>query len=718
MPFDYSNASKIYKEFGSKPSSPSTGSTPSYSGGESGLPSSTPKTSAGKVVSGIGNATKGVFSFLGDVAKSAVKPVLSTFVQAPRAFVSGVAGLAGREDVRAEYSKPVTLPGLGEVKGLSAVPGDAEKYGTKTPQQTLGQALEMEAALIGGGAASNIVKNAGKQSLKSLAKVGVVEGAAAGALGNMGAAAQDSENTTADIVGAGFTGAALGGALGLAVPVVASGGKNIWRSMMTSKAPAQAAGLADDAAGAVDDIAKLGDDMPPPPPDGGGSSGIPSEMPKMTSDGAPSVPKAPMSSPEISDTPRIAPASTSRILKPSKNPIPLDEGLKKEALNTGFDERVVDLVDGASQTDRLKMQRMVQQAEKARKSRLVRERPFTVAGESIMERAKHVDETRKQAGQLMGEAVKNMPKDPIDMADVRQQFVDALKEDGVTFGFKKDAAGAMDLKRGGDTIGEILDGPLFEDDLNFAGARYANDKASQKIIKQLYSELSSNRAKLPPQQVWRMRQRLFDDLDLGKQKQALTGRVQSLLEDTRTKMDQPLQALSPEYAKYSQQYAQMIGALQDFYSGFLGRNFSHVEDDIAKLRVGEVGARIAGNASANGIRILDQLEKAAIDGGMEVTDDVARQFFFADMLDDLFEITQTRGFQGGVERGTQKGLENTIVQNAGLGMKVATGKFGDATGELVQRVMGKTREDQQELLKKIIGLPYKERDVITKMMGN
>lgn len=715
MPFDYSNAAKMYKEFGSRPSSstpPPSSPSPASGGGQS-ASTSTPKTTAGKAV-------KGVFSFLGDVARSTVTPVLSSFVQMPRAFVSGVAGLAGREDIRAEYSKPITLPGIGEVKGLSATPGDVEKYGTATAGEMAGQALEMGASMVGVKGAASVAKEAGKTSLKTLAKESAKQGFIAGSSGSAGAAMQDPENTAADVVGAGLTGGAIGAGLGLAIPVVASAGKNIWRSMMTSNAPKSAldksfsainGSVADDVAGAGDDLAKLSDDAAK-------IGGKPPVAPGMAPAGTPDAPMPMMSKPGVPAMPGATPASTSGVIARSKSAMPLDETIKKEAANAGFDPRVIDLVEGGSLGDRQKMQKQLLQAEKASKSWKEQVRPVHVAGESVLDRLNFVANARKEVGAQYGEAVKNLPKTAVDITPAKQSFISKLLDDGVE----------IEQKDIGDNISEALkDGTAFSANaaekmadkpkvkLNFSNTRYANDKASQKLISQLYGELSSSDT-LPPQKIVTMRQRLFDDMDMGTKQQALNSRTESILSSVHDDLDKPLQALSSEYAEYSAKYGKIMSALRDVYK-MMGKPFKGADEKIQNLRAGEVGMRIGGNASAEPIRVLDQLENVAVQLGYQPTDDVARQFFFADVLDDLYNITQPRSLQGGIERGTKKGMEKT-VENIGIMKDAATGSPLSAVSKIYARMQGRTPEEQQQLLRKLLGMPFQEKDAITKIMGN
>lgn len=742
MPFDYSNIAKQYKAMGpagragaaSGPGpSPvpaggsATSAPPAPATGGGSVLTNPNKTTAGKV---IGKSVGGVFSFLGDVTKAIVKPLASTVVQFPRAFVSGVAGIAGREDVRTEWSKPVNVPGLEEVKGLSAVPGDAQRYGTQTPGQTAGQALEIASSAVGGSSAASAVTRAGSVPVRALAKQGAKEGLKAGFLGGAGAELQDPEAGLGDTIAGGLKGAAIGGALGFAVPIVAAKGKSIWRSMFDST-PAKAAGAADDVARAADSAIPGGPVTPDAAPPAPGMTPVPkptaasisvaspedaAEQIGRAADEAAGVRPPPGQAPTPGATRVVPPsevppglypgadrASTTpkgRILNPSKNPIPLEEPLKKEAISAGIDERVIDLIDGASYADRVKMQRQMAQAYKKSKSYMT-ERPVSIAGESVMERVNHVSEARKQVGKEYGELVKRLPNQPVDVSAVKKGFLDALEEDGVVL------KGGVDEAPKAAVGGKVAKPEKVK--LDFSKTRYRNDKGAQKLISQLYDDLSADR--LTPKEIVTTRQRIFDDLDLGSKQQALSDRTSSVIKRVRDELDEPLRAMSPAYAEKSKLYAQTMEALKDFYK-LMGKSFQDGEESVMNLRAGEVGSRLGGNASANPIMVLDQLEQAALATGMEVDDDLARQFFFADILDDAYGITQPKSLRGDVTRAGEQAMENV-----GLAADFARGKALSVTGKLYQRAMGQTKEDQIELLKKLLGMPYKQRGIIEKLAG-
>ena len=98
-----------------------------------------------------------VFNALASGIKSVVTQVPKVAVQFPRALVAGAAGLAGAlgsetgKKVEEQFSRPISVPGLGEVGALSADPTAGARFGAMTPRQQGAQALEFASSRVPGG---------------------------------------------------------------------------------------------------------------------------------------------------------------------------------------------------------------------------------------------------------------------------------------------------------------------------------------------------------------------------------------------------------------------------------------------------------------------------------------------------------------------------------------------------------------------------------------
>jgi len=170
-------------------------------------------------------------NFAKDTAISIAKPIAQTAVQLPRAFVAGTAGFLGNKEVEAQFSRPVNVPLLGTVKGLSANPNDTAAYGTQTGMQTAGQAIEIGASLVGGSAVKGALTQGAKGMAKAAIKTGIKEGAVAGGLSGLGVDLQRKNSTPVSAAisatGGALAGVALGGLMGGASAV---GGRYLTKS--------------------------------------------------------------------------------------------------------------------------------------------------------------------------------------------------------------------------------------------------------------------------------------------------------------------------------------------------------------------------------------------------------------------------------------------------------------------------------------------------------
>lgn len=97
-----------------------------------------------------------------DTAVGMVGAIPKVAIQMPRAFAAGVAGTAGNTELEARFSKPVDVPVMGKVKGLSAVPSDAKNYGTQTNLETGMEAVDLFATAGMPGVAKPLEKVTGK----------------------------------------------------------------------------------------------------------------------------------------------------------------------------------------------------------------------------------------------------------------------------------------------------------------------------------------------------------------------------------------------------------------------------------------------------------------------------------------------------------------------------------------------------------------------------
>lgn len=328
----------------------------------------------------MGKTLKGAADFAGGVARDIVKPVASLVPQMAGAFMGGIAGLTGDEKGEEKWKKPINLPGLGEVKMLSAVPGDVNKFDTKNAEETAGQAIDIAATTMGGGEAESLAKGVGKKSLGSLMKEGAVEGAKIGASGGMGSAMEQNQGAY-DVAGSTVAGGVTGGILGGITAPALKGLSGLWDHVSGK-------------AGAIEDVPGK---LPPPelpPPDGGAPPGATDKYPG---------------------------------LKQAKITTPIPDVVKKQATKSGIQPRMIDLVENASSKDKTAMQKMVKSAEGYSSSYLA-EHPTVTTGKTFLEHIKPIQAANDRAGKALGTVVKNMGDTNVSVVKPLLDFIGSLKD--------------------------------------------------------------------------------------------------------------------------------------------------------------------------------------------------------------------------------------------------------------------------------------------------
>lgn len=366
------------------------------------------------------------------------------------------------------------------------------------------------------------------------------------------------------------------------------------------------------------------------------------------------------------ETPNISsPQSTQgSILQSAPDATPIDVKVKTSATKSGIDPKFINLVETGSAQDRAAMKSMVTAAEDSSKSYLGKQ-PSDVAGETILQRVDHLHDVTDESGKALGNIVKTMPKDPVSVKPALDNFMGKLNDMGIKV--TRDGLDFSQSSLSGTTAGE-----------------------TQRMLTKTYKDLiSDGSASMSPQRMHTLRQALFSDLDLGKQGAVLDSRADTLLQGVRQDLGDQLGSLSPEYAENSKKYAVAKDALTSF-NNLMGRKFAGVSGETLAHRTGEVSTRIAGNASADVLRVLSKLEEAAKGTGYVAKDNMMRQLFFANGLQDIFDITKPASFRGGISKGAEKALDvfdtgykAAKLDAVGIGKKVF-GKYAAATPEKAQ----------------------------------
>lgn len=327
-------------------------------------------------------------------------------------------------------------------------------------------------------------------------------------------------------------------------------------------------------------------------------------------------------------------------------------------LRTGVDERLVGVLRETTPTEASVYQRLVDQAKlKANDPTPNTQQPKVIAGQEFMKPVEHIIETRNQVGRQLGELRKNLSGEKVINTNPQfRNFHQYLTED---LGLKIDSKG--NIKSG---VGRVAQSDL---------------KEVQKIYNELRSKTFASQKEIDE-----FLQRTFKEYDLRQAREkTFSDDVSRVAERARAEMRK---AMPEEYNELATQYAQLSKPLQDTvklltYKGSL-------DDLTAKdLRAGEVALRVLGNAADRPQSVIDDVLEMARQTGFESDVDLNKVLWLTDQLEDLYDITPTRGFSGSASRG---------VEQAGAGVLGDVARM-DATS-LFSKIVGSkaTREEIQE----------------------
>jgi hypothetical protein len=591
--------------------------------------------------------SSGLFSRLGQgavgLAKEAYKGTVRPFTTPFAGFYSGVQGLRGKDT-------EVELPGwLGGAKASSDP--------SKQARITGGAALEAASIVPAGKALVGLRALKTSVPLKSLdikeAKLGARTGLTGGAGYELG---QNEEATAGDVVGSALIGGTIGAAIGGSLPIA---GRGVQTLRSWSK---QADEVVEQALQAETKQTKRAgvtwDKQPPPDPPGG------VEL------------KKPLS--EIDDD--LFPVR-------SEQAMDVPAPLKKKAESVGYKPWQVNLISEMSPEEKNVARAMMEMAENKSQNILAKS-PVEKAAEPVVNQYKHLMTVRKQSGEALDGLVDGMPKEAIPLGSVTDDFTGWLTSKNIAV--------------------KTVDGKPF---LMFNKSNLSTDASAKdrKVIQGVFNELYPPHAKgravhRTPAEIRTIRQRLFKINEANKKaSDPFSKETEGLINSVRQQLNEPLSALSPEYAAANKNYAIASNNLTTFKK-FLGKDFFDAEDDEVVKRIGELLPRLVSNTSAKPGVILKQLADAATETGMakQAIDDPRRLIYTAEMLNDLYGINAPRGFQGSIERG----IENKI----GVAADIAGGMADLATMRplsVAQRAMKYMGADpilkRQQLFKEMIG---------------
>ena len=318
-----------------------------------------------------------------------------------------------------------------------------------------------------------------------------------------------------------------------------------------------------------------------------------------------------------------------------------------ETIKQGFDEGVIAAVKGGTQADKTKMLKMVNLMERSKKNarEAIFNRPSGVAGDSLLERFKVVNQANKNAGKELDSVAKSLKGKSVDHNPAINSFLSNIDDMGI----KVNDNFSLDFR------GSILEGTSPE------------ALKAQSILNTTTKRLLTT--KVPDAfDVHRMKKFIDSQVTFGKSATGLAGGSERVLKSLRRGLDESLDKAFPEYDAVNKVFAETRTAI-DNLQDVAGKKMNLTGKN-ADEATGTLLRRLMSNAQSR-VPLLDsvkELEAVALRNGGKFDDDIITQVLFADELDAVFKPIARTSFQGQIGQA----LPDVPTTLTGLAVKGAT----------------------------------------------
>lgn len=361
--------------------------------------------------------------------------------------------------------------------------------------------------------------------------------------------------------------------------------------------------------------------------------------------------------------------------------------VEKAALNQNISDSFVTSLKTASRGDKLKINEMVNVLERRLKDPdfALDNRPTDVIGELVLQRVNSVKAANRTAGNKIDAVAKGLEGKPIDISDAVLKFDDALDSFNVKL---------IDDGKGG-----------FKPDFSESELPPTDRGPIKEVVRLMNIKSKGGMDALKAHEMKRL---IDQSVTYGKSKTAISRAGEGMLKDFRAGIDNALDSRYNNYNKANVEYAETITALNAFQDAL--PNKIDLNAPGADTAIGtDLRALLSNNTSrqekANALDTLDAIAKKyagngklLLEGKGGSTPSIKKLIVAADQLEKRFGSFAPTGFQGGIERGVQKGLG--LAAEAKTNPLAATIKAGASVVDKVKGVTDdKTFKALRELLK-------------------
>jgi hypothetical protein len=308
-----------------------------------------------------------------------------------------------------------------------------------------------------------------------------------------------------------------------------------------------------------------------------------------------------------------------------------------EANRQGFDRGIVQMMKGASSTDRAKAVEMTKILERGRLDPVYanNNRPGKIAGDTLLARVNAVNRINRKAGSELEGVAKSLIGKKADMSEARQGFLSDMNEMGITF----------DKRMRPNFKNSDIDG-------------VPNFNQLKKVITTTATRLASLE-KLDAYQAHRVKKFIDEVVTFGKPGEGVTGRTEGALKSLRKNIKTSLDAQFPEYGTVNKTYSETIRGLDNLQDSMGSKlDFSGPN---ANEAAGQALRRLMSNATSrvNMANAVNAIENIALKYGAKFDDSVQVQIMYANELDRVFPNVLSTSIAGEIEKGVTRAAKAT-----------------------------------------------------------
>jgi hypothetical protein len=332
----------------------------------------------------------------------------------------------------------------------------------------------------------------------------------------------------------------------------------------------------------------------------------------------------------------------------------VDDLVGKEAVRQGYKKGDVVAAKMADEPTRREMERMLltQRAIHSNSSKAKDMRPSDIPGEALMGRFEYIkNDAAKKVAELnkIANSEFNIGKNLIEHESTKGGRLKGLQIDTTNIESRL-------LKELNDLRIFVPDGTPLQEFLTnkatheFVGSQITKDKASQKVIKDVFDILREH-GNADAFTAHNIKRQLDAMIDFRKQsKEGLTESGRRFAKAIRHELNESIRKVSPKYARVNDDLSKAITSMNNLQEALGGS--IHVFDDGAEQAVGTKLRTLFSNYSTrkNLDNAVNEIDSVARDLGGKFNTDVKDLTNFASVLDDRFGAIGARNsFQGRID---------------------------------------------------------------------